>query len=90
MTATYGLDYADREVSLSVNTPAGGMTPHSVVSGAAYLPSGPLSSLVFGNGATEDRAFDQRYSPSGITFSGLAAGVPGHTWTYTVSIRWAT
>ena len=80
VTATYGFDYDDREVSLSVNTPAGGITPHAVVTAATYLPSGPLSSLALGNGATEARVFDHRYVPAAITLSG---GVPGHTWTYT-------
>ncbi len=83
VTATYGFDYADREDSLSVTTPAGGVTPTGVVTAAAYLPSGPLSSLALGNGITETRAFDGRYVPTGITLSGLAGGVPGRTWTYT-------
>ncbi len=82
VSATYGLDFADRETSLEVTTPAGGATPHPVVTAAAYLPSGPLSSLALGNGATETRSFDGRYVPTGITLSGLAGGVPGRTWTY--------
>ena len=83
VTATYGFDYADREDSLSVTSPGG---TQQVVQSAAYRPSGPLSSLVFGNdtSTTETRAFDQRDAPTAITLSGLAAGVPGHTWTYTV------
>ncbi len=86
MSAAYGFDFADRETSLSVTivtTPAGGMTDHPVVTAAAYLPSGPLSSLALGNGTTEARAFDGRCVPTGITLSGLAGGVPGRTWTYT-------
>ncbi len=83
VSAAYGFDFSDREVSLEVTTPAGGMTPHSVITGASYLPSGPLSSLALGNGATETRSFDGRYVPTAITLSGLAGGVPGHTWSYT-------
>jgi RHS repeat-associated protein len=83
VNATYGFDFADRQASLGVTTPAGGVTPHPVVTGAAYLPSGPLSSLALGNGASETRAFDGRYVPAAITLSGLAGGVPGHTWSYT-------
>ncbi len=83
VSAAYGFDYADRETSLSVTTPAGGVTPTAVVTAASYLPSGPLSSLGLGNGAAETRAFDGRYVPTGITLSGLTTGVPGHTWTYT-------
>ncbi len=83
VSAAYGFDFADRETSLSVTPPAGGVTPTGVVTAAAYLPSGPLSSLALGNGITETRAFDGRYVPTGITLSGLATGVPGHTWTYT-------
>ncbi len=83
VSAAYGFDFADRETSLSVTTPAGGVTPTGVVTAAAYLPSGPLSSLALGNGTAEARAFDGRYVPTGITLSGLATGVPGHTWTYT-------
>ncbi len=82
VSAAYGFDFADRETSLSVTSPAGGVTPTAVVTAAAYLPSGPLSSLALGNGTSETRAFDGRYVPSGITLSGLAGGVPGHTWTY--------
>ena len=83
VSATYGFDYADRQTSLEVTTPAGGATPHPVVSAAGYLPSGPLSSLDLGNGAAETRSFDQRYVPTAITLSGLAGSVPGRTWTYT-------
>ncbi len=83
VSAAYGFDFADRETSLSVTSPAGGVTPTGVVTAAAYLPSGPLSSLALGNATTETRAFDGRYVPTGITLSGLAGGVPGHTWTYT-------
>ncbi len=83
VSAAYGFDFADRETSLSVTSPAGGLTPTGVVTAAAYLPSGPLSSLALGNATTETRAFDGRYVPTGITLSGLAGGVPGHTWTYT-------
>ncbi len=69
-------DYADREESLAVTDGGGGGGTTSLVSAATYLPSGPLTSLVLGNGLTETRAFDPRYFPAGIS-------VPGRLdWTY--------
>ncbi len=44
---------------------------------AAYLPSGPLTTLALGNGVTESRSFDTRYFPAGIS-AGSAL-----SWTYT-------
>ncbi|HSL84430.1 MAG TPA: RHS repeat-associated core domain-containing protein, partial [Thermoanaerobaculia bacterium] len=75
VVATYTHDFADREVTLSVTTP-GGAEP--VVQAASYLPSGPLSTLMLGSGATETRAFDQRYAPTAIALTGALA----KTFTY--------
>ena len=64
MSAAYGYDFADRPVSLSVTTPSGTVP---VAGGATYLPSGPLTSLTLGNGASEARTFTPRYFPKSIT-----------------------
>ena len=82
VSATYGFDFADREVSLDVTTP-GSVGAFSVVSTATYLPSGPLSSLALGSGVTETRGFDGRYVPASIGLSGPSEGLGERTWTYT-------
>jgi YD repeat-containing protein len=74
VTASYAFDYADRPVSLNVQV--GANASQAVASGATYLPSGPLSSLALGNGLTETRTYDGRYSPESIQ-------VPGRlSWSY--------
>jgi len=86
VNATYGYDFADRPMSLSVTSP-GGTEP--VVTAASYLPSGPLSGLVLGSGTTETRTFDGRYAPTGIGVSGdpsvpaASGGIGDHAWSYT-------
>ncbi len=65
--ASYSFDFANRPSTLSV-----GSTP--IVTSAAYLPFGPATSLVFGNGTTKTMNFDSRYrvqenkltGPSGV------------------------
>ena len=69
VSAAYGFDFADREVSLDVTTP-GAVGAEPVVQAAAYLPSGPLASLALGSGTTETRAFDGRYAPTAISLAG--------------------
>jgi RHS repeat-associated protein len=69
VSAAYGFDFADREVSLDVTTP-GAVGAEPVVTAASYLPSGPLSGLALGSGTTETRAFDRRYAPTAISLSG--------------------
>ena len=44
-----------------------------IVSGASYLPLGPLASLTYGNGVTEARAFDMSYRATGVTDTGSSA-----------------
>ena len=73
VAATTTHDYADREETLAVTD---GATSTNLVTAAAYLPSGPLTSLALGNGLAETRSFDSRYFPSSIA-------VPGRLdWTY--------
>jgi RHS repeat-associated protein len=45
----------------------------SYVTGASYLPFGPLASLTWGNGLVETRTFDARYQPATIELRAGAA-----------------
>lgn len=63
VAASYTFDFADRESTLTVTSPAG---TQPVVTGSSYLPSGPLDSLALGNGSTETRDFTTRYFPEAI------------------------
>ena len=58
--ATYSFDFADRELSLSVDPGSGAL---AVVSDASYYPSGPLAGLTLGNGLVENRTYTTRYFP---------------------------
>jgi RHS repeat-associated protein len=51
---TYTYDYADRPKSVVSGTT-------TYVSSATYKPFGPLTQLVFGNGTTQTKSFNQRY-----------------------------
>jgi RHS repeat-associated protein len=68
ITAAYGYDFADRPASLSFQD--GGGTVQPLASGASYLASGPLTSLVLGNGLTESRTYTDRAFPTRITVAG--------------------
>lgn len=57
-------DYADRPATLLARR--AGQPDQPLVTGASYLPSGPLSSLTLGNGLTETRSYTSRYFPSSI------------------------
>ena len=46
--------------------PVAGGAQATVVSTAAYLPFGPLTQLVYGNGRALAKTFDQNYSPTGV------------------------
>jgi RHS repeat-associated protein len=56
-TVTYGYDFADRAYSASA-----GATVY--VSSISYMPFGPKTKMVFGNGVTQTIPYDQRYRPS--------------------------
>jgi RHS repeat-associated protein len=64
IAAVYAHDFADREATLQIED--GANPPQTIVSSAAYKPSGPLSTLTLGNGLTETRSFTTRYFPAGI------------------------
>jgi RHS repeat-associated protein len=76
VVADYTHDLADREASLIVT--GGGLGATTIASGAVYKPSGPLSSLLLGNGVAETRSFDARYYPDQIQAGALL------NWDYTV------
>lgn len=61
LKAVYSFDFANRPVSLALED---GATSQVLVASASYKPTGPLASLVFGNGLTERRGYDQRYDPT--------------------------
>ena len=65
ITARYSYDFADRQTTLALEGAGDASGP--LVTAAEYLPSGPLSRLVLGNGLTEIREFDTRYFPARIT-----------------------
>lgn len=67
-------DFADRPATLTTARP--GLPDLPLVTAAAYLPSGPLTTLTLGNGLTETHTFTQRYFPSAITLGGALS------WTY--------
>src|SRR6202140_2706299 len=54
---TFGFDFADRPISAKR-----GSTTY--VSSATYEPFGPLSTIAFGNSATQTLSYDLRYRPS--------------------------
>jgi len=57
MSVSYGYDFANRPFNAS----ASGGGAITFVSSASYLPFGPLTSLVFGNGTTQTMSYDSRY-----------------------------
>ena len=74
LVATYSHDFADREASLTIQH--GTAAPQSLVAAASYRPSGPVASLLLGNGLSENRFHDARYLPAGLE-------VPGRLqWSY--------
>jgi YD repeat-containing protein len=77
VTATYTHDFADRESTLQVQV--GASPPLQLVNAATYEPFGPLKTLALGNGLTETRTFDQRYSPADIRVDGMS---PLLDWSY--------
>jgi len=48
----------------------GGVADQPVVTNIAYRPLGPLTDLLYGNGLSESRDYDQRYRPIGIYSGG--------------------
>jgi len=73
--ADYTFDFANRPVSVSV---AG--TP--VVTSAAYLPFGPATSMVFGNGTLRTTTYDSRYRLSRNTLSAANSALVDYVYQY--------
>ena len=57
----------------------------AVVTGATYLPFGPLSGLTFGNGIAETIAHDSSYRATGVTDTGTAGLVSKLSYTLDAS-----
>jgi len=72
---SYGFDFAGRPTSAVT----GGMT---LVSSASYLPYGPLTSIVYGNGTRKDVAHDPRYRPTENKLTGPAGVIAHYQYTY--------
>jgi len=74
---TYAFDDAGRPVTATGT--AGGQTT-SYVTGATYLPFGPVTSLVLGNGTTETRTYDARYLPLTNTLANGVTTIAGYAY----------
>ena len=72
---TYNLDDAGRVIS--VTTTKGGDTK-TVAENISYMPFGPITSLIYGNGTVISKTFDQRY-----WLTAMSAGNVQHL-TYTI------
>ena len=70
---TYTHDYAGRPLTLS-----SGVT---YVSGASYLPFGPMTSLSFANGTTQTRTYDARYRIQRNTLTGSSGTIADYSYT---------
>ncbi|MEM7355824.1 MAG: hypothetical protein AAF657_33720, partial [Acidobacteriota bacterium] len=75
VSALYSYDATDRQATLALQRP--GEPDLDLVSTAIYEPAGPLASVDLGNGLSETRAFDTRYSPASIQVGSLL------DWQYT-------
>jgi len=73
LEAVYTFDYANRPLSASW----GGITR---VSGAAYLPYGPETSLTFANSTTQTRTYDARYRIQRNVLTGAAGAIADYTY----------
>jgi YD repeat-containing protein len=71
VAAGYTFDFADRESTLAVTSPAGA---HPVVTASSYLPSGPLASLTLGNGTPRRGASPPATSPRRSRWTPPATG----------------
>ncbi|MBV8518134.1 MAG: RHS repeat protein [Acidobacteria bacterium] len=72
-TVTYAYDFARRPVSATADT-----TP--VVTSASYLPFGPATEVVYGNGTTKTSAFNARYQPQENSLSGPSGTIADYTY----------
>jgi RHS repeat-associated protein len=75
---SYQYDYAGRP--LTATGTIGGQNT-SYVTGAAYLPFGPLTSLGLGNGTVETRTFNARYLPATSSLTSGASTIAQYVYT---------
>lgn len=76
MRVTYTRDAAGQVTGVSART-SDAATPVTLISGASYLPFGPIRRLVFGNGRVLDKNFDLDYGITSVADSqanGMAIG----------------
>ncbi|MGH9457101.1 MAG: RHS repeat-associated core domain-containing protein [Thermoanaerobaculia bacterium] len=73
VSSTY--DFAGRPV-----TATAGATP--LVTGATYLPFGPLTSLTYGNGTTKTMTYDARYRPMTNSLAGPLGTIAAYEYGY--------
>jgi RHS repeat-associated protein len=66
----YGFDFASRPFSAVTSQT-------TLVSGARYLPFGPLEEISFGNGTTRAMSYDERYQMTTNRLTGLLQGETG-------------
>ncbi len=73
LVAQTSFDFADRPYALSAGAA-------SIVTSATYLPFGPLTSVVFGNGTTRTVQYDQRYRPLENKLTGPSGTIADYTY----------
>jgi len=66
-------DFADRPYSLTAGSTA-------IITGATYLPFGPLTSIAFGNGTTRSMQYDARYRPLENKLTGPAGTIADYAY----------
>jgi len=69
-TVTYGHDTLGNTTTVSVKAPSGAVTP--IITTAAYLPFGPLSSYTVAAGTTVTRSYDADYQLNDVVAPGFA------------------
>jgi RHS repeat-associated protein len=72
---SYTHDHAGRPITASRGST-------TLVSSASYLPFGPLTQIVYGNGTTQNVAFDNRYRISTNALTGVAGTIASYSYTH--------
>jgi RHS repeat-associated protein len=72
---TWTFDYANRPLSAAAGTT-------TLVSAAAYLPFGPATNIVFGNGTAQHVTYDNRYRPTTNQLNGGEVPIVSNQYHY--------
>lgn len=75
LQASYSFDYAGRPIALAADAT-------TIVASAAYLPFGPPTAVVLGNGTTTTRQYDTRYRLGMNRLTGPSGTLLQHDYTY--------